>query len=109
MIRDTIYHPAEKAPGIVGNPYYCGTDIIWDVVPADKKETLYKGYVADPREGKIYNAELWREGSDLVLRGKILFFGRNDLWPAFPSHGFTKDFPKPDVSKFVPVIPKVTN
>src|ERR1700752_4732623 len=32
-IDDTLYHPTDRAPGISGNPYYCGLDIVWDGKP----------------------------------------------------------------------------
>ena len=34
----------------------------------------------DPKEGKVYASEMWRDGSDLIVRGKIGPFGRNQTW-----------------------------
>lgn len=102
-IRDTIYHPTSRTPGIPGNPYYCGLDIIWDA--ESEEDGTYEGYVIDPRNGKIYDAELWEENGNLILRGKVFIFGKNVTWPPFPEKNFTRNFRKPDIKKFKPNIP----
>lgn len=102
-IDDTIYHPKSRAPGIKGNPHYCGLDIVWDVQLDGRGN--YSGYVIDPREGKIYDAKLWRSGKDLILRGEVFIFGRNVTWPPFPADEFTHAFKKPDLKKFIPSKP----
>lgn len=51
VMDDTIYHPKSKAPGLDGNPYYCGLDIVWRAVPAD--EGKYKGYVVEDRKSVV--------------------------------------------------------
>src|SRR5271168_673542 len=33
VLDETIYHPKTRAPGVVGNPYYCGLDIVFDAKP----------------------------------------------------------------------------
>lgn len=104
VIDDTIYHPESKATGIVGHPYYSGLDIVWDV-KLDGDD--YSGHVIDPRAGKVYRAELWREGANLILRGKLFIFGRNEVWPPFPESGFNENFKKPDVATFIPAKPEV--
>jgi len=104
-MKDTIYHPDEKAPGVVGDPYYAGLDLIYNLEPKDHK---FIGNIIDPQKGKVYGAELWvNKKGNLIVRGKILIFGKNQEWLAFNENEFTADFPKPDVSKFVPVVPKV--
>lgn len=105
VIDDTIYKPKDRAPGISGNPYYSGLDFVWNAKPTSQGK--YEGYVVDPRKGQVYNAELWKEKNHLVLRGKVLIFGRNEYWKPFPDSGFTEDFKKPDLAKFVPQIPQV--
>jgi len=101
---ETIYNPKGRAPGIVGTPFYCGMDLIWSLNDAGSK---FKGKIIDPEKGNIYNAELWTEENDLIVRGKLLFFGRNQRWRAMKSQDFPKEFRIPDVKKFVPVIPTV--
>lgn len=107
-IDETIYHPKTRAPGIVGEPYYCGLDIVWNAKPNDSDER-YKGYVVDPQKGKVYNAELWYRNGNLILRGELFIFGKNVVWPPFNEDKFTADFKKPDISTFVPKIPQVKN
>src|SRR5689334_3923657 len=78
VIDDTIYKPKGRAPGIVGQPFYAGRDLLWDL--KDKGDT-YKGKIVDPEKGNVYNAEVWIEiGGNLIVRGELLFFGRNVTW-----------------------------
>lgn len=102
-IDDSIYKPVERAPGIRGNPHYCGIDFVWSLRPAGSR---YKGKVIDPRKGNVYDAEVWRRGNDLILRGKVMMFGKNLTWlPA--DHVFSLGFKKPNVEKFIPTRPRV--
>ena len=101
-IDDSIYHPTKRAPGVEGQLYYCGLDIIWDMKFAGSK---YKGKILDPQKGHIYNAEMWEENDILTVRGKYLIFGRNQNWLPVKDSDLPKDFVLPDVSTFVPVIP----
>ncbi len=103
VINDSIYTPKDRAPGLEGTPYYSGIDIVWNMQPAKKEK--YKGSITDPKAGKVYRAELWKEGSNLILRGKMFIFGKNITWPPFPESGFTSEFKKPDLTTFVPVKP----
>ena len=102
-VDETIYAPQDRAPGIVGNPFYCGLDIIWNLRPKDDR---YRGKICDPKEGKVYDAELWTEDGNLIVRGKVWMFGANRIWLPFTDKEFTSKFKKPDVKKFVPVIPE---
>lgn len=104
-IEDSIYTPITRAPGVVGDPYYCGLDIVYGARPSD--ENRFKGYVIDPRKGKVYDAKIWRKGNNLILRGEVFVFGKNITWPPFPEQNFTATFKKPDLSTFVPNVPQV--
>ena len=105
VIDDTIYEPRDRAPGVEGNPYYSGMDIIWDL---KKKGSKYAdGKVIDPEKGRVYDAEMWIKDGNLIMRGELLFFGENETWPPMKDEEFPKNFKKPDVSTFVPVIPQV--
>jgi uncharacterized protein (DUF2147 family) len=103
-IDDTIYKPKGRAPGVAGNPYYSGFDFVFNATYEGGGR--FTGYVIDPRDGKTYDAELWKKGSDLILRGELFMFGRNEVWPPCPDSQFNDQFKKPDLSTFVPVIPK---
>lgn len=102
-IDDSIYAPKGRAVGIAGHPYYCGLDFVFDALYEGAGR--FTGYVIDPRDGNTYNAELWRDGADLILRGELFMFGRNEVWPPCPDSQFNDKFQKPDLSTFVPVIP----
>jgi uncharacterized protein (DUF2147 family) len=105
VMDDNIYHPNRKAPGVVGTPYYCGLDIIWDLVDAGVK---FKGKILDPEKGNIYNSELWvNSDGNLVVRGKYLMFGRNQTWLPVAESDFPKDFKRPDLAAIVPSVPEV--
>ena len=103
-IDDSIYKPVKRAPGVVGDPFYSGLDIIWDLVDVGVK---FKGKILDPEKGNVYNSELWTENGNLVVRGKYLVFGRNQTWRAVADSDFPKGFKKPDPTTFVPSIPEV--
>lgn len=105
-IKDTILEKKEKATGVVGNPPYCGMDFVYDVVP--EKDDKYKGKIIDPEKGKVYDAELWRKGDDLILRGEIWIFGKNIKWPRASEKDLPKGFKMSEIKHFVPVIPKPT-
>ncbi|NBO24462.1 MAG: DUF2147 domain-containing protein [Chlamydiae bacterium] len=102
-IRETIYKPVDRTEGIIGHPYYCGLELIYDL---KNKGNVYKGKILDPEKGNLYNAEVWRKEENLIVRGKLLFFGRNLTWRPVKEEEFSFMFPKPDVTQFVPVIPK---
>lgn len=104
QLKETIYTPKERAPGVVGNPFYCGLDIIWDLID---NGISYKGKILDPQKGNVYNSELWIENGNLIVRGKLLFFGRNQKWITARVSDFPKGFKPPDLETFVPNIPQV--
>lgn len=103
-IEDTIYNPTSRAPGVVGNPFYAGLDIMWDLKPDGEK--FNDGEILDPEHGRLYGAEVWRKGDKLIVRGKVLFLGRNQTWPPAGDADFPAGFKKPDLAAMVPVIPK---
>lgn len=104
-IKDSIYQPKERAPGVLGNPYYAGLDIIWNLQNTGAKFT--NGQILDPQKGRIYGAEMWLKNGSLVVRGKLFVFGRNQTWFPVAESEFTAQFVKPDLTTFVPVIPRV--
>ena len=74
-----LFNNADKtAVGIKGNPKIVGLDIIWNL--EDKGNKFKGGKILDPVKGKIYSSEAWCEGDNLILRGKIGPFGRNQIW-----------------------------
>lgn len=102
---DTMDNPISRAPGVIGNPFYSGMDIIWNL--QRKGDRFTHGRILDPEHGRIYDAELWNDRGNLIVRGKLFFFGRNQTWPPAEDTDFPPDFKQPDLTKFVPVIPKV--
>jgi hypothetical protein len=103
-MKESIYKPKERAPGVIGNPYYCGLDIIWNL---EDKGISYKGKILDPEKGTVYNSELWIENDNLVVRGKLLFFGRNQTWFRAVQADFPQGFKMPDLKSLIPMIPQV--
>lgn len=99
----TIDNPKKRAPGIKGHPFYSGLDLVYNLVRHGSK---YVGNIVDPRKGDVYNAEVWREGKNLIVRGKLWIFGRNQTWYPVDEKKLPKDFKVPDSSTFVPKIPE---
>lgn len=83
------------AVNVAGDPKIVGLDILWNL--QDEGERWENGKILDPKKGKVYNAEAWREGDKLIVRGKIAFFGRNQTW--------LKDDSMKPVANPVPQIP----
>lgn len=110
-MNDTILEKKDKAPGVVGNPPYCGMDFIYNLKQEEKrgeKNDKYRGKILDPEKGKVYNAELWLKGNDLIVRGELWIFGKNITWHKASSEDLPKGFSMSDIKHFVPVIPKVS-
>lgn len=103
-MEDTIYKPEARAEGVVGHPHTCGLDIIYGMTDGGSS---FDGKIVDPTKGKIYNCELWREGANLIVRGKLLIFGRNITWYPATKSDFPKNFKMPDLSKLKPNVPQV--
>lgn len=106
IMNDSIYHPVKRAPGLSGNPFYSGLDIIWDLADRGSK---FKGKILDPEKGNVYDSELWIESGTLVVRGKLLFFGRSQEWLPAARSDFPKDFKTPNLQKITPAVPELSN
>lgn len=104
VMKDTIYNPIARAPGVIGNPYYSGLDFIWDLVDIGNQ---FNGRILDPKKGNVYKAELWVENGNLIIRGRLLMFGGSRTAVPATSSDFPKGFKMPDVKTFVPTIPEV--
>lgn len=104
-INDTIYNPKTRAPGVEGDPFYSGLDIIWNMKYNGSKYT--DGKIMDPEKGKVYNAEMWPQNGKLIVRGKIWIFGQNQEWVPALDKDFPPNFKKPDLTQIVPMVPTV--
>lgn len=100
---DSIDHPKTRAPGVEGEPFYSGLDIMWNLKP--KGERYTGGHIIDPSKGRVYGASIWRKNENLIVRGELFFFGRNQTWLPASENDF-KEFQKPELSNFVPNVPK---
>jgi uncharacterized protein (DUF2147 family) len=109
-IQDSIVNPKDRAKGVVGHPFYCGMDFIYDIKrdpDSSDKEIHYDGKIIDPEAGEVYNAEFWLEGENiLIVRGKLWIFGKNIPWHKASKEDLPKGFSMSEISKFVPVVPK---
>ena len=93
-----IFGNKEATAKLPSSPKIIGLDIIWDL---EKQGNKYKnGSILDPKKGKVYGCELWREGNNLIVRGKIAFLGRNQTWQK------NTTFQKQDLTPLVPKIIK---
>ncbi len=103
-MNDTLYQPKARAEGVVGNPHTCGLDIVYNL---QDRGATFDGTIIDPTKGKTYNCSLWRAGEYLIVRGKLLIFGRNITWFPTSKEDFPKDFKMPDLKKLTPTLPQV--
>lgn len=104
VLLDVVGNPGEKAVALVGDPYYAGLDFIWNM--KEKRKKWSSGKILDPEPGKIYSCDMWKDGENLVVRGKIGPFGRNQIWvPLLDKNEFPANFVMPQ--NMVPKIPKV--
>ena len=73
-----LFQNKEATAKLPGTPKIKGLDVIWDL---EQRGDKYKGgEILDPKKGKVYGCEIWREGNNLIVRGKIAFLGRNQVW-----------------------------
>ena len=73
-----LFQNKEATAKLPDSPKIKGLDIIWGL---EQKGNKYKGgEILDPKKGKVYGCEIWREGDKLIVRGKIAFLGRNQTW-----------------------------
>ena len=104
VLKDTYVNPSVIAENVKGEPFFAGLDIIWDL--EQKGSKWKKGKIMDPKEGKIYSSEIWLEGSNLIVRGKIGPFGRNQTWLPASQRDLPSGVPEPSDSTLKPVIPQ---
>ena len=106
QVFETLQNHHQRAPGVKGDPYYVGMDILYNL---EKKGDKYlDGKIIDPQKGSVYGAEAWlNKNGDLILRGKILFFGENQTWKKASAENFPSPADVPDLKTLIPVIPQV--
>lgn len=76
-VVELLQNPDAKAK-IKGSPAVKGLTVVWDL---EKDGDSYSGgEILDPTKGKVYGCEMWRDGANLIVRGKIAFLGRNQTW-----------------------------
>ena len=105
IMKDQINKPGDKAELWVGDPPYAGMDIIWEM--EDRGRRWKKGSICDPKEGKLYASEMWRDGDNLIVRGKIGPFGRNQTWPPVRTRDLPAGLDYGNPSSWIPVIPEL--
>lgn len=110
-VEDHIYQQQKRSPYLTGNPPFAGLDIFWDLEYNSRKDQWKGGSIMDPgddegKKPKVYGAAIWKEGTDLIVRGKIAFLGRNQTWKPFSAGEFPAGFSVPDYKSFTPSIPE---
>ncbi len=90
-----LFQNKEAVAKLPDSPKIKGLDVIWDM--QKKKDKYTGGKILDPKTGKVYDCDLWRDGDKLIVRGKIAFLGRNQTWEpntAFKPETSAKPVPK---------------
>ncbi len=100
---DTIYNPRQHIAGKNDTPFMCRSNLFWNLYRGHKKWS--GGTIIDPRNGKVYFCQLWKEKDILVLRGKWGLFWRDQILYPIESGDFPSGFIFPDIKGFIPVIP----
>lgn len=73
-----LFDNKDAVAAIDGSPKIVGLDVAWGL---QKDGNKFKGgKILDPKKGKVYGCEMWVEDGNLVVRGKIAFLGRNQIW-----------------------------
>lgn len=103
ILIDTIYDPRQHIAGENDNPFMCKSNLFWNLCRGDKKWS--GGTIIDPRNGKVYFCQLWKEKDILVLRGKWGFFWRDQILHPIESGDSPDGFIFPDIKDFIPIIP----
>jgi len=106
-IKDTILEKKEKATGVVGNPPYCVMDFVYHLKQEKDDPLKYEGKIIDPEKGKVYTAEVWLDGDNIIVRGKVWIFGENIPWHKAANKDLPSGFSMRDIKDFVPVIPEI--
>ena len=73
-----LYNNKDAVAQLPQSPKIMGLDIIWNLSEDGNKYT--GGHILDPKKGKVYGCEIWRDKDKLIVRGKIAFLGRNQIW-----------------------------
>ena len=94
-----LFQNKEATAKLPDSPLIKGLDVIWDM--EKKKDKYTGGEILDPKSGKVYSCDLWREGDKLIVRGKIAFLGRNQTWEP------NADFKPETAEKPVPKKPRL--
>lgn len=91
-VSETIANPKELAKGIKGSPKLLGLDFIFNLSPNTDNSRL-AGKVIDPDNGMVFDCEVWVDKKDgnLVVRGELLMFGKNEYWKAISQKDLPKD------------------
>ncbi|TFG83422.1 MAG: DUF2147 domain-containing protein [Spirochaetales bacterium] len=107
VIDDTIAIKKKLADELAGSPPMCGVDFVYELQPKGKD---WKGTIIDPKDGKVYDCTIKRDGSKLTVRGSLRgtggLLGRNQTWLLSGSYELPRDFILPNPASFVPVIPR---
>ncbi len=90
-----LFQNKQAVAKLPDSPRIEGLDVIWDM--EQKKDKYTNGKILDPKTGKVYDCDLWRDGDKLIVRGKIAFLGRNQTWQentTFKSESSAKPVPQ---------------
>jgi len=84
IVGVTLDHPDDPPPLDAHGKPQCGAMIITDMRPAG--DGLWRGHISDPRNGRVYHAEIWLDDRrQLRLRGYlgVPLFGATQDWSRF--------------------------
>ncbi len=107
VLIDTIYNPRQIIAGTGGQSLLCASNLFWGL---DWNGSRWiNGLLIDPRNGKVYRCQLWKEDGVLILRGFWGIFGLNQILYPVDEEDYPMGFLVPEITKFVPVIPGLSD
>ncbi|RUA34779.1 MAG: DUF2147 domain-containing protein [Bacteroidetes bacterium] len=70
----------DECPGDRKDKKIIGMEIIRGMEWDESDDEWDEGTIMDPKDGKVYDCVLWREGDELKVRGYVAFFYRTQTW-----------------------------
>ncbi len=99
---DTIASPVQRVANDPDKPYMCRTSLFWDLKYASGK--WKGGKIMDPRNGWVFDAQVWRKGEVLVLKGSLGLFGGEQKFYKVSPEDLPTGFVPPPLGSFRPSI-----
>jgi len=79
-LLETYKNPQQKAENLKGNPFFVGTEVIWDLKKYDDKYAFGKIIQTNKKKAKTYELSVKMKDGKLELHPTVLGFGPYFYW-----------------------------